>query len=142
MGNLGWLGRVILAAGAVAAVAGAVSASMTRTPGTLTDKRDGKTYRTVVIGNKRWMAENLNYQTDSSWCYNNDTSYCNKYGRLYSFNTARTVCPAGYYLPSNKDWSDLGREVRVLDVYKKHRYRFYYSSRDTIDFFYGDAVET
>jgi len=32
--------------------------------------------------------------------------------------------------------------VHELDVYKKHRYRFYYSSRDTISFFYSDAVET
>jgi hypothetical protein len=78
---------------------------------TLTDERDGKKYVTVAIGGKIWMAENLNYETDSSWCYNNDTSYCNKYGRLYNRDAAMSACPDGWYAPSSQEWDGLARSV-------------------------------
>jgi len=64
--------------------------------GSLTDERDGKTYKTVKIYKKWWMAENLDYadsvKTPSlkgkSWCYANDLENCAKYGRLYTWAAA------------------------------------------------------
>jgi len=105
------LGRVVMTVVAALTVLliGSVTAQQT---GTFTDRRDGQKYKTVKIGGQTWMAENLNYQTSSgSWCYDNKSSNCDKYGRLYDRKTAKTVCPAGWYLPSVAEWDNLASAV-------------------------------
>lgn len=91
---------------------------------TLVDARNGRKYRTVVVGKSRWMAENLNFRRDSSFCPG-ATDSCSKYGRWYrwaaaadtspDFDAARLastaplkgICPSGWHLPSESEWRDL-----------------------------------
>jgi uncharacterized protein (TIGR02145 family) len=106
--------KLLLTTAAVAAAIGLAGCAPDKF-GTITDARDGKTYRTVKIGYQTWMAENLNYETQSgSWCYDNDTSYCNGYGRLYDWETAAEACPSGWHLSSDYEWDVLTDKLSVL----------------------------
>ncbi len=89
--------------------------------GTFTDSRDGKIYKTVKIGNQTWMAENLNYETESSCCYNFDNSFCNVFGRLYTFEDAQKACPIGWHLPSESEWMTLRDYLGGKDAVNKIR---------------------
>ncbi|WP_295682342.1 FISUMP domain-containing protein [uncultured Fibrobacter sp.] len=96
------------------------------------DPRDKQLYKVVTIGDQTWMAENLNYKTENSYCYGETasdpkTENCTKYGRLYTWVAAvgksedecgsgktcglsgkvRGVCPEGWHLPDTTEWSKL-----------------------------------
>jgi uncharacterized protein (TIGR02145 family) len=87
--------------------------------GSLTDSRDGKAYKTVKIGEQVWLAENLNYEAKGSLCYDNKKENCDKYGRLYDWNTANSICPSGWHLPTKVEWDNLVATVGGEDVADK-----------------------
>ncbi|MBO4437257.1 MAG: fibrobacter succinogenes major paralogous domain-containing protein [Fibrobacter sp.] len=72
-----------------------------------TDPRDGQSYDIVKIGERTWFAENLNFATEGSVCPEGDSRKCSEYGRLYTWDDARTSCPEGWRLPDSADFANL-----------------------------------
>ena len=96
---------------------------------------EGNTYETIKIGNQEWFIENLKtskYNDGSSiknvikdnkweklnsgaWCYyNNDEKFNSDYGKLYNWyaisstiNGNKNVCPTGWHVPTDSEWSRL-----------------------------------
>lgn len=76
-----------------------------------TDPRDGQSYDIVKIGGLTWFAENLNFATEGSVCPEGDSRKCSEYGRLYTWDDARTSCPEGWQLPDSADFALLITEA-------------------------------
>ncbi len=110
---------------------------------TITDK-DGNVYETVTIGTQVWMKENLkttkyrngdpigtttpatkNIATEWSqspkyqWAYGGSEGNADIYGRLYTWfvvNDSRNVCPIGWHVPTDAEWTTLTAFLGGEDV--------------------------
>ncbi|MCK5765032.1 MAG: hypothetical protein KAH26_03560 [Bacteroidales bacterium] len=89
----------------------------------------GKVYHTVPVGNQCWLRENLdigvmlnsadpqsNNQVIEKYCYNDDSTNCEKYGGLYMWNEmmnyiplqgGKGICPVGWHVPGDDEWKEL-----------------------------------
>jgi uncharacterized protein (TIGR02145 family) len=106
--------------------------------GRLIDNRDSTVYRTIEVGNRVWMADNLNYgKTISSdqkprknnevekYCYGDAEANCFRFGALYTWRemmqytkadnsrrgSVQGVCPPGWHIPTDKEWSIMVEEL-------------------------------
>ncbi|MBZ0203697.1 MAG: fibrobacter succinogenes major paralogous domain-containing protein [Ignavibacteria bacterium] len=101
---------------------------------------DGNVYKTLIIGNQEWMAENLNIEhyrngdvipqvqdenqwnnlTTGAWCYYENNSDNGKtFGKLYNWyavNDSRGLAPEGWHIPSDSDWLQLSDYLGGKDV--------------------------
>lgn len=86
--------------------------------GTMIDPRDNQTYKTFTFQDdngvlRTWMAQNLNYNTASSFSYEANKKFKKifpdiKYaGRGYTWADAMEACPDGWHIPSDEGWEAL-----------------------------------
>ena len=61
---------------------------------------------------KQWTTLNLNVNIVPSWCYNDSEANCLRYGRLYTWESARRACESlrdGWRLPTEDEWRQLAK---------------------------------
>jgi len=80
---------------------------------TATDPRDKTMYGIVKIGEQVWLKENMQFETDTSGCYDGGPSFRKKYGRLYSWEAANKACPKGWRLPTTEDFETLLKQYKA-----------------------------
>jgi len=77
-----------------------------------TDKRDGNVYRTIKIAGVIWMADNLKFKPKTgAFFFDNDSNNIPVYGVLYEWETAKNICPAGWHLPSGKEFQNIANHL-------------------------------
>jgi len=81
------------------------SAQVQQTSGTLPSSRR-------MADGKQWTTDNLNVETVPSYCYENAEPNCRRYGRLYTWESARRVCQSlgdGWRLPTDDEWRQMAK---------------------------------
>ena len=68
----------------------------------------------ILLKDKIWHSKNLNQITEDtrpeSSCYENEGAFCDRVGRLYTWEAAKEACGLlgeGWRLPSDEEWNTL-----------------------------------
>jgi uncharacterized protein (TIGR02145 family) len=80
-----------------------------------------------------------NRNQGKSWCYDNAPENCDKYGRLYNWEAANSVCPSGWHLPTSKEWNILiddtgGASITSPKLIAKNSWNVFPNGTDEYDF--------
>ncbi len=80
---------------------------------------DGNVYPVKKFAGLTWTTQNLNYPIPGeSWCYEDNSANCEKYGRLYTWEAAKRACRElgnGWRLPTDQEWRDLAKRFGGAD---------------------------
>ena len=111
--------------------AGTAVGNGTYVPGNGATDIDGNTYTSIIINGQEWMQQNLavtkyrngdpiptglsniTWQNSTSGAYtiyNNDAANNTLFGKLYNWyavNDSRGLCPTGWHVPSDAEWTTL-----------------------------------
>jgi len=80
-------------------------------------KRSGTIASRRMADGKEWTTANLSVNTPSSYCYDDLASNCRRYGRLYTWDSARRGCQSlgdGWRLPTDDEWRQLAQHYGGL----------------------------
>lgn len=79
------------------------------------DNRDQRTYPYVSIGESKWFADNLKFNENYSYFYNqtSDQVYYGQKSIKYD-----TLCPEGWRVPTLVDWEDVKEDLNRISTEK------------------------
>lgn len=103
--------------------------------GCIKDSRDGRFYKTLVLDDQMWLAENLRYVPENkkiqSWCYSEKDGECDVFGRYYQGNAVNAnpeICPEGFHVPSMEELKKItkyeNKSLISIDGWKPNNYSF------------------
>ncbi len=80
------------------------------------DKRDGKTYELIKVNDLFWFGQNLDFGTEKSVYYSEDSLTNEGCAQFYNVEDAKKVCPENWRLPTKKEVKRLIKYAKKNDT--------------------------